>query len=304
MITLKEILMNKELFKKFDVRFNEPMKLHTTMEVGGPCDVMVFPHNEEEILEILQIVQRHNLPYRVIGNGSNLIVRDKGLREVVIKIHDNYSKIKRQDNYITAQAGALLKDVANFALKNGLSGMEAISGIPGDIGGAVTMNAGAYGGEIKDVLIDCKVVNKDLEVLWLKNEEMNLRYRNSRVQDEDLVVLEARFQLEPKDQKLIEEKQKEYTKKREEKQPLEYPSAGSIFKRPEGYYAGKLVDDCGFRGYQLNGAQVPEKHCGFIINREGCETKDILNLIHLIQKTVKEKFNVDLETEVRIIGEE
>lgn len=296
----------KDIFSNVDVGevlFDEPMKNHTTFKIGGPCDVLIMPNTTEQILNALKLVKENDLAYMVIGNGSNLLVSDQGIRKVIIKLHKNFSKITLDGNKITSQAGATLKEIADFALENKLQGFEFASGIPGDLGGAVTMNAGAYGGEMKDVLESVKVIDKDLNVLDINAKDMNLRYRNSRVQDEGLIVLEAVINLNKGDYDKIKAYQDELTFKRESKQPLEYPSAGSTFKRPEGYYAGKLIDDCGLRGYRYKDAMVSEKHCGFVINAGDANCEQVLYVINHVKEVVYEKFGVNLEPEVRIIGE-
>lgn len=296
----------KDIFSKVDVGevlYDEPMKNHTTFKIGGPCDVLVMPNTIEQILNVLNLVKENDLAYMIIGNGSNLLVSDEGIRKVIVKLHKNFSKITLEGNKITSQAGATLKEIADFALENKLQGFEFASGIPGDLGGAVTMNAGAYGGEMKDVLESVKVIDKDLNVLDIDAKDMSLRYRNSRVQDEGLIVLEAVINLSEGDYDKIKEYQDELTFKRESKQPLEYPSAGSTFKRPEGYYAGKLIDDCGLRGYRYKDAMVSEKHCGFVINVGDANCEQVLYVINHVKEVVFEKFGVNLEPEVRIIGE-
>ena len=296
----------KDIFSKVDVGevlYDEPMKNHTTFKIGGPCDVLVMPNTIEQILNVLNLVKENDLAYMIIGNGSNLLVSDEGIRKVIVKLHKNFSKITLDGNKITSQAGATLKEIADFALENKLQGFEFASGIPGDLGGAVTMNAGAYGGEMKDVLESVKVIDKDLNVIDIDAKDMSLRYRNSRVQDEGLIVLEAVINLSEGDYDKIKEYQDELTSKRESKQPLEYPSAGSTFKRPEGYYAGKLIDDCGLRGYRYKDAMVSEKHCGFVINVGDANCEQVLYVINHVKEVVFEKFGVNLEPEVRIIGE-
>lgn len=296
----------KDIFSKVDVGevlYDEPMKNHTTFKIGGPCDVLVMPNTIEQILNVLNLVKENDLAYMIIGNGSNLLVSDEGIRKVIVKLHKNFSKITLEGNKITSQAGATLKEIADFALENKLQGFEFASGIPGDLGGAVTMNAGAYGGEMKDVLESVKVIDKDLNVIDIDAKDMSLRYRNSRVQDEGLIVLEAVINLSEGDYNKIKEYQDELIFKRESKQPLEYPSAGSTFKRPEGYYAGKLIDDCGLRGYRYKDAMVSEKHCGFVINTGDANCEQVLYVINHVKEVVFEKFGVNLEPEVRIIGE-
>ncbi|WP_300410729.1 UDP-N-acetylmuramate dehydrogenase [Lagierella sp.] len=296
----------KNIFKDLDigeVLFDEPMKKHTTFKIGGPCDVLVKPSTEEQILNLLNRIKDKNLDYMIIGNGSNLLVSDFGINKVIIKLHTNFSNITLKDDKIISQAGATLEEIANFALEHSLTGFEFASGIPGDLGGAVTMNAGAYGGEMKDVLESVRVIDRDLNVIEIPAEKMDLRYRNSRVQDEGLIVLGATIKLSKGDYNKIKEYQDELTYKRTSKQPLEYPSAGSTFKRPEGYYAGKLIDDCGLRGYRYKDAQVSEKHCGFVINAGEADCSQILHVIDHVRDRVFEKFGVRLEPEVRIIGE-
>lgn len=299
-INYKDIFSNADVG---EVLFDEPMKNHTTFKIGGPCEVLVMPNTIEQILNVLKLVKENDLAYMVIGNGSNLLVSDQGIRKVIIKLHKNFSKITLDGNKITSQAGATLKEIADFALENKLQGFEFASGIPGDLGGAVTMNAGAYGGEMKDVLESVKVIDKDLNVLDINAKDMNLRYRNSRVQDEGLIVLEAVINLNKGDYDKIKAYQDELTFKRDSKQPLEYPSAGSTFKRPEGYYAGKLIDDCALRGYRYKDAMVSEKHCGFVINAGDANCEQVLYVINHVKEVVFEKFGVNLEPEVRIIGE-
>lgn len=297
----------KEIFKGAnigEVLYMEPMKNHTTFKIGGPCDVMIMPTTEEEIVEALRIIKSNKLDYMIIGNGSNLLVRDKGLRKVVIKLHDNFSNVEVDGLHVKSQAGALLSTVSKVSMKKGLTGMEALSGIPGDIGGAITMNAGAYGSEMKDVVLFVKAIDEDLNIRVFNNEEMNFRYRNSKVQDDGLVVLETLFKLKKGDEKEIEELFKDVTFKRTSKQPLEFPSAGSTFKRPEGYFAGKLIDDSGLRGYRYKDAQISEKHCGFVINRGNADFEQVHTLIKHVQDTVYKNYGVELETEVKIIGEE
>ena len=293
----------KELFKKFDYKLNEPMKNHTTFKIGGPCDILLLPKTDEEVKDILKIILENNLKYRIIGNGSNLLISDKGLRECVIKLDDNFSKMKVEENYITAEAGVYMEDLANFACKNSLSGLEEVSGIPGDIGGLITMNAGAYGVEMKNIVKEVEVLNENLDIYWIPVEEMNLSYRHSRVQEERLIVLRAKFELIQKNKDEIEALQEEYTKKRMDKQPLDKASAGSAFKRPEGHYAAKLIDDAGLRGFSVGDARVSTKHCGFIVNTGNATAKDVEALVCKIQKIVWEKFQVELEPEIRIIGE-
>lgn len=287
-----------------EVRFSEEMKNHTTFEIGGPCDVMIIPENKEQVLNTLKTIKEHDFSYMVIGNGSNLLVSDQGLRMVIIKLGEAFSQIKIEGEKVYAQAGAELAEVAKASIEEGLAGMEYVSGIPGNIGGAVTMNAGAYGGEMKDIVGTVTCLGQDLEIRTYTNEDMHFSYRHSRVQEENLIVLEVELALEKGNQEEIDELYHSLTQRREEKQPLEYASAGSTFKRPEGYYAGKLIDDAGLRGYKHNNAMVSEKHCGFVINTGGAACDDVLYVIRHIQKEIYDKYRVKLQTEVKILGEE
>lgn len=287
-----------------EVRFSEEMKNHTTFEIGGPCDVMIIPENKEQVLNTLKTIKEHGFSYMVIGNGSNLLVSDQGLKMVIIKLGEAFSQIKIEGEKVYAQAGAELAEVAKASIEEGLAGMEYVSGIPGNIGGAVTMNAGAYGGEMKDIVETVTCLGQDLEIRTYTNEDMHFSYRHSRVQEENLIVLEVELALEKGNQEEIDELYHSLTQRREEKQPLEYASAGSTFKRPEGYYAGKLIDDAGLRGYKHNNAMVSEKHCGFVINTGGAACDDVLYVIRHIQKEIYDKYRVKLQTEVKILGEE
>lgn len=299
--------MDYKIFENGDygeVRFSEEMKNHTTFEIGGPCDVMIIPENKEQVLNTLKTIKEHDFSYMVIGNGSNLLVSDQGLRMVIIKLGEAFSQIKIEGEKVYAQAGAELAEVAKASIEEGLAGMEYVSGIPGNIGGAVTMNAGAYGGEMKDIVETVTCLGQDLEIRTYTNEDMHFSYRHSRVQEENLIVLEVELALEKGNQEEIDELYHSLTQRREEKQPLEYASAGSTFKRPEGYYAGKLIDDAGLRGYKHNNAMVSEKHCGFVINTGGAACDDVLYVIRHIQKEIYDKYRVKLQTEVKILGEE
>lgn len=297
----------KKLFEKNiygTVLFNEPMKNHTTFRIGGPCEVLVEPETEEQILNVLNLIKENNLRYMVIGNGSNLLVKDIGIKGVVLKILDKFSEIKINGTEIIANSGAKLSKIAKIAIENELKGFEFASGIPGSIGGAVTMNAGAYGFEMKDVIKSVRVIEKALTIKEYSKDEMNFKYRNSKVQDDNLIVLSVIIQLEKGNIEEITENYNEYTRLRKMKQPLEYCSAGSTFKRPVGFYAGKLINDSGLRGYRYKDAQVSEKHCGFIINRGNADFEQVYTLIKTVQDKVYEKFNVMLETEVKIVGGE
>lgn len=292
---------NKNIGK---VLLDEPMKNHTSFKIGGPADIMIIPRNEKELVEGIKICKENNINYYIMGNGSNLLVSDKGIEGVVIKISEEFGNIVVDDTTIKAESGALLTVVSKKALKNSLTGLEFASGIPGSVGGAITMNAGAYGGEMKDIVTKVRCLDSDGNIVEYSNEEMEFRYRKSRVEEEGLVVLSVEMELEKGDYKAIEEKMRELAEKRISKQPLHLPSAGSTFKRPEGYFAGKLIDDSGLRGIRYGGAQVSEKHCGFIVNINNATSNDVKTLIRTVQKIVKDNYGVELETELKIIGRE
>lgn len=285
------------------VKVNESMKGHTTFRVGGPADYFVTPGEKEEIMAVLKCCREQRMPYYIVGNGSNLLVSDQGYRGVIIQIFKSMSRVECKGNTITAQAGALLSVVAGRALKEELTGFEFAAGIPGTLGGACVMNAGAYGGEMKDVLKRVTVLTAEGELLTLQRHELELGYRTSIIAKKNYIVLEAVLDLEKGDQESIRFRMEELGNKRSAKQPLEYPSAGSTFKRPEGYFAGKLIQDAGLRGFQVGGAQVSEKHCGFVINKDKASAADIAELMHQVSERVEEKFGVRLEAEVKRLGE-
>ena len=294
-----------ELKEKIDaswVRENEPMKLHTTFRVGGPADVLVTP-DTESLPEVIGLCKKHNLPYYVIGNGSNLLVGDKGIRGVVIAMTNRMGEILCDGEVITAGAGATLAQIASLAAGKGLTGFEFAAGIPGTLGGAVVMNAGAYGGEMKDVITSAVVLDKEGNLKELPVDELDLSYRHSCIPEKEYVVLRVTMKLQRGEEEAIRAKMAELREQRVTKQPLEYPSAGSTFKRPEGYFAGKLIMDAGLRGYQVGGAQVAEKHCGFVINKNNATAADIVQLMQDVSAKVKEQFGVSLEPEVKMIGE-
>lgn len=286
------------------VLLDEPMKKHTSFRIGGPADLLVLPVNIEQIVSIVKLCKIKNVPYIFIGNGTNLLVRDKGIRGVVIKLFNNFGKLEILDNKIRAQAGALLSRIAKAALDGSLAGMEPLSGIPGTLGGAVVMNAGAYGKEIKDVILTTKYLDEKDEIRQISNREHDFGYRSSVFQNNNGIVLESVIELEHGNKEEIRERMKEFTKRRNEKQPVELPNSGSIFQRPEGYYTGKLIEDCGLKGFRIGGAEVSTKHCGFIVNKDNANADDVINLINFIQDKVFSQFGVTLNTEVKIIGEE
>lgn len=285
-----------------NLRRMEPMSKHTTFRVGGPADVMVWPQGDT-VAKVIQLCRQYEEPYYIIGNGSNLLVGDKGIRGVVIEMGKGQDALCVQENKVVAGAGALLSKTANLAAEHGLGGMEFAAGIPGTIGGAVVMNAGAYGGEMKNIIESVTVLNAKGEELELTVDELELGYRTSCILKNNYIVTKAVLKLTPCDKEQILSKMKELRTQRITKQPLEYPSAGSTFKRPEGYFAGKLIEDAGLRGYQVGGAQVAEKHCGFVINRGDATAEDICRLIKDVQDEVKRQFQVTLEPEVKMLGE-
>ena len=280
----------------------EPMKKHTTFRVGGPADVLVQP-DETALAAVLGLCRQHHVPYSFIGNGSNLLVGDKGIRGVVIEMTEPMGNIEVHGTRITAQAGAMLSKIANTAASNGLGGMEFAAGIPGSVGGAVVMNAGAYGGEMKDIIERVYVLDENGAQLELDRDALDLGYRHSCISDKKYIVTKVVLELVPRDEAEIRSEMKELNEKRAEKQPLQYPSAGSTFKRPEGYFAGKLIMDAGLRGYQVGGAQVSEKHCGFVINKGDATAADICQLMRDVSDKVQAQFGVVLEPEVKMIGE-
>lgn len=292
-----------ELLGEERVLTEEPMSRHTTFRIGGPADYFLMPSTYEEIGAILKICKEADMPYFILGNGSNLLVSDAGYRGVIIQLFRNMSEIEVNGTEIRAAAGALLSGIAAAAKNASLTGFEFAGGIPGTLGGAVVMNAGAYGGEMKDVLKEVIVMTKDGEILKLQANELELGYRTSIVKKMDYLVLEAVIGLEEGDQEAIKQRMRELTEQRVSKQPLEYPSAGSTFKRPEGYFAGKLIMDSDLRGYRVGGAQVSEKHCGFVINAGDATAADVVKLMQDVSDIVKEKFGVTLEPEVKFLGE-
>lgn len=302
--------MNQKVIEKFwnllgkdKVLVDEPMKRHTTFRIGGPADFFLLPSTVDEVRGILEICREEELPYFILGNGSNLLVSDKGYRGVIIQLYRNFSNISVEGNEICASSGALLSQIAAAARNASLTGFEFAGGIPGTLGGAVFMNAGAYGGELKDVLKEAVVMTEQGEILTLPVEKLDMGYRTSRIKKAGYLVLEARLVLEQGDMDKIRDITKDLTEKRVSKQPLEYPSAGSTFKRPEGYFAGKLIMDAGLRGYQVGDAQVSEKHCGFVINKGNATAADVLTLIENVREKVQEQFGVTLEPEVKFLGE-
>ncbi len=294
----------KTLLRDSIVLTDEPMKNHTSFKTGGKADILVDVGSAEDLAGALTLLRENAYPYYIMGNCSNVLVRDKGIHGAVLKLSHKFQDIEIVDNIVRVQAGALLSSVAARCLKEGLAGFEFASGIPGTFGGAVYMNAGAYGGEMKDVLLDADIMLPDFRIITLPLEELKLGYRSSIIAENNYIVLSGRMKLSKGSIADIKTRMEELAQKRRDKQPLTYSSAGSTFKRPEGYFAGKLIEDAGLRGKQIGGAQVSEKHCGFIINKDNATSSDILELIQYCQREVYEKFGVRLETEVKIIGEE
>ena len=302
--------MNSEIRKMFcdllgedRVFTEEAMSQHTTFKIGGPADYFLMPDKGEDVGRVIKICKEKEIPYFILGNGSNLLVGDGGYRGAVIQIYRNMSSVTVEGNEITAQAGALLSAVAAAAKNASLTGFEFAGGIPGTIGGAVVMNAGAYGGEMKDVLTEVTVMNAEGDIFTLPTEELELGYRTSIIKTAGYIVLEAKIRLKEGNPEVIRETMKDLTIRRTTKQPLEYPSAGSTFKRPEGYFAGKLIMDSGLAGYQVGGAQVSEKHCGFVINAGDATARDVRTLMDNVRDIVYKKYGVTLESEVKFLGE-
>lgn len=293
----------QNILRQDQIRIEEPLANHTTFRIGGPADYMVLPESVEQISSIVKLCLKVELPYFVIGNGSNLLVSDDGFRGVIIKLDRAFATIKFDGNKVTAMSGVMLSKLAAEVAEHSLAGFEFASGIPGTLGGAVTMNAGAYGGEICQVITGATVLDNSGNVTSLNKDELKLGYRKSVVQSEHLIVLDATFEFEDGNREEIQAKMNDLNERRRDKQPLEYPSAGSTFKRPEGYFAGKLIMDAGLRGYQVGSAQISIKHCGFVINTGDATAKQVRTLIANVIQVVDDKFGVVLEPEVKLLGE-
>jgi UDP-N-acetylmuramate dehydrogenase len=298
-----QVLGVDSMFERFEVIQNADMRQFTTLKLGGPADWLAFPRSPEEIAELFAEAGAAGLPVTVIGHGSNLLVLDGGIRGLVIRIEKNMKNIRREGNRLWVQAGAMLGAAAAFAAENGLTGLEFASGIPGTVGGGITMNAGAYDGEMKDVVVRVDGILPDGTPVSRSGEEMGFGYRKSAVKELNLIVTEVAMELAEGDPAEIRAKMKELNRQRAEKQPLDVPSAGSTFKRPEGFYAAALIDQCGLKGYSVGGAQVSMKHAGFLVN-SGSSSRDYLELVRTVQRIVRERAAVELEPEIRIIGEE
>ena len=293
----------RKLGEQVEILVAEPMKNHTTFRIGGPADALALPKTPEEVAEVVRFCNEHAQPYYVLGNGSNLLVSDEGYRGLVLQLYRNFNDIQVNGETITVQSGAMLAAVARTAYQTGLTGLEFASGIPGTIGGAVVMNAGAYGGEMKNVLKEVTVLTKEGEVLVIPAKALELGYRTSVIPKNGWIVLGAVLQLKKGDQEQILARMEELKEQRITKQPLDLPSAGSTFKRPEGYFAGKLIMDAGLRGFTVGGAQVSEKHCGFVVNRGNATATDVWELICEVKRRVKEMTGVELEPEVKLLGD-
>jgi len=304
MVTEKVLSELKAICKESRVLKDEPMNLHTTFRIGGKADAFLSVYSEKELQEIIAYLNKEDIPFYVIGNGSNLLVSDEGYRGVILQLADGFAEIKQEGNCIYAEAGALLSKVASVATNAELTGMEFASGIPGSIGGAIVMNAGAYDGEMKGIVKEVHLLTRTGEKRVLSCEEMKFGYRHSIVKECDDIVVGVTLQLKPGKKEDITDKIKDFAQRRRDKQPLEYPSAGSTFKRPEGYFAGKLIMDAGLKGFCVGGAQVSEKHCGFVINKGDATAKDVQGLMQEVKRIVNETYGVELEPEVIFLGDE
>lgn len=295
---IKKILENSSLPQE-NIKYNEPMKKHTSFKIGGPAECFIKAQKIEEIKEVLKLVKENKIPLKIIGNGSNLLVKDEGVKGIVLKI--DIKKIEIQGNNVTVGSGVKLGELAQKLLREELAGFEFASGIPGTIGGAIRMNAGAHGSELKDIVKTVTYMDKNGEMHKIKNEDAKFEYRNSRFSKEDNIILETELELEKGNKEEIQAKMTEYANFRKEKQPIEYPSAGSTFKRGADFITAKLIDECGLKGYQIGGAQISEKHAGFIINKENATAEDVIKLIEYTKEQVYNKFGKKIELEVEII---
>lgn len=294
----------KQILPQEAVLLDEPMSKHTTFKIGGPADCFVIPSTVEEAVKVIKIIHKYNMPFTMIGNGSNLLVMDKGIRGIVVNLNERFAKIEQKKNILRVQCGALMADVSKFAGSCSLTGLEFAVGIPGSIGGCIFMNAGAYDGEIKNAVKSVTTVTKDGKLVRYTKEQAQFGYRHSIFQDNGDLILEVELELSFGDKEAIEAKMADLTQRRETKQPLELPSAGSTFKRPPGYFAGTLIDQTGLKGLTVGGAQISTKHAGFVVNIGGATAQNVLDLIAQVQKRVYEKHGVKLYPEVKMIGEQ
>ena len=301
-----EEIYNKmlEFLSKEQIYLNEPMSKHTSFKIGGPADIFVKPKNIDELKNIIEIAKQNNIDTTIVGNGSNILVRDGGIRGIVIK--PDFKDIEfLEDNKVKVASGVLLSKIANEAYQKSLSGLEFASGIPGCIGGAIRMNAGAYGSEFKDIVISSKYLDKDLNIHEISNEEHDFKYRHSRFcEKKNDIIISTVLQLKEANKEEIKSKMDENNNSRKEKQPINFPNAGSTFKRGEGYITAQLIDKCNLKGYNVGDSYVSDKHAGFIINKGNATAKDVLELIEVVKKKVYEKFNVNIELEIEILGED
>lgn len=284
--------------------FNEEMKNHTTFKIGGPVDIMVLPQDEEDVGTAISFCRQRDIPLFIFGVGSNLLVRDGGIRGVAMKLGENMDQVEVSGEEIQAQAGVKISALARIAAFHSLSGLEFAEGIPGSLGGALVMNAGAYNGDMQAVVVEARAISPEGSIKTFKNEDMKFGYRQSIFQSNGYTIISAGLKLVTGNRKEIEERMLEFARRREEKQPLDKPSAGSTFRRPPGFYVGPMLEELGLKGYQLGGAQVSSKHAGFIVNNGNATAKDVLNLIALIQQKAKDRFGVDLQPEIRVVGED
>ncbi|HHW03771.1 MAG TPA: UDP-N-acetylmuramate dehydrogenase [Thermoanaerobacterales bacterium] len=293
----------KSFISEERIRINEPMKNHTSFRIGGPADILVLPQDAEEIKKIVACCRSEGVPFFVMGNGTNLLVKDRGIRGVVIKLAQNFNDIEVNKNIIMCKSGIAVSTAARVALENSLSGLEFASGIPGSVGGAVVMNAGAYGGEMADVVKKVRVMDFEGNIYEMSKEELGYSYRRSVLQKGDRILLNVEMELLPGVYDEIKARMDDYLTRRKQKQPLNLPSAGSAFKRPPGGFAGYLIEKAGLKGYRIGGAMVSDLHAGFIVNIDNATCEDVLKLINHIKKEVMDKFNVELEPEIKIYGE-
>ena len=284
--------------------YNEEMKNHTTFKIGGPVDIMVLPQDEEDVATVVSFCRQRDIPLFIFGVGSNILVRDGGIRGVAMKLGENLDEVEVNGEEIQAQAGVKISALARIAAFHSLSGLEFAEGIPGSLGGALVMNAGAYDGEMQAAVIEARAISPDGNIKTFLKEEMQFRYRHSVFQSNDYIIVSARLKLATADHEEIEERMLEFARRREEKQPLDKPSAGSTFRRPPGFYVGPMLEELGLKGYQIGGAQVSSKHAGFIVNNGNATARDVLYLIAHIQQKARERFGVDLQPEIRVVGKD
>jgi len=287
-----------------NIKLNEPMKYHTSFKIGGPADILITPVSVEMLEKVLEICKSEGVPYFIMGNGTNLLVKDKGIRGVVVKTSGKLKNFIVNNNYIEAEAGLLLPELSKIACENGLSGLEFASGIPGTLGGAIVMNAGAYGKEIKDVVIKTYYLTNEGELKIITKEEHQFGYRTSIIQKQGGIVLKSIIKFDKETREKILEKIKYFNAERRKSQPIDMPSAGSVFKKPDNYHAAALIEELGLKGFNIGGAQISTKHCGFIVNKGNATAKDVICVINHVQEKVKNVYGINLETEVKIVGEE